>query len=73
MINKLNQRALRTALNNQTSNFHTLLSESSDICNHHRNIPTVMIEAFKIQNNLAPPIMETMFELKTISYNLRNP
>ena len=32
-----------------------------------------MTDVYKIQNNLAPPIMETMFERKTIPYNLRIP
>ena len=49
------------------------LVQSSDICNDQRNIPTLMTEAYKIQNNLAHPIMETMLERKTIPYNLRNP
>ena len=38
MINKLNGRALRIVLNDQTSNFETLLIESSGVYNHHRNI-----------------------------------
>lgn len=31
-----------------------------------------MAETYKIQNNLATPIMETMFERKTIPYSFRN-
>ena len=54
-------------LNNQTSNFETLLAESSDICSHHKNIQTLMTEAYKIQNNLAPPIIGTMLEIKSYS------
>ena len=44
MIDKLHERALRIVLNNQTINFETLLAESSDICNHHRNIQKLMTE-----------------------------
>ena len=45
----------------QTSKFETLFVEDSDICNNHRNIQTlIMTEAYKIQNNLAPLIMETI-------------
>ena len=32
-----------------------------------------MAEAYKIQNNFAPPIMETMLERKAIPYDLKNP
>ena len=31
-----------------------------------------MTDVYKIQNKLAPLIMETMLERKTIPYNLRN-
>ena len=31
-----------------------------------------MIEMFKIKNELAPPIMDSMFERRNESYNLRN-
>ena len=31
-----------------------------------------MIEMFKITNELAPPIMDSMFERRNESYNLRN-
>ena len=56
MINKLHERFLGLLLNDQTSNFKTLLAESSNICNHHRNIQKLMTEAHEIQNNLAAPI-----------------
>ena len=61
-INNLNERALRILLNDQTSNHETLLLESSDICNNHRNIQTLMTETYKMPNNISPPIMETMLE-----------
>ena len=68
----IDKRALRIALNDQTGDFKTLLAESSNIFNHHKNIKTLMTDVYKIQNKLAPLIMETMLERKTIPYNLRN-
>ena len=68
----IDKRALRIALNDQTGHFKTLLAESSNIFNHHKNIQTLMTDVYKIQNKLAPLIMETMLERKTIPYNLRN-
>ena len=40
MIYKLHERNLRIVLNDQTSNFETLLVESSDICNHQEIFQT---------------------------------
>lgn len=73
MISKLYKRALRIVLNDQTSDFEPLLTENSIISKHHWNIQTLTKEAYKIQNNIAPPIMETILERETIPYNLWNP
>ena len=72
MINKIHERALRLILNGHTSNFDTLLQNNNDTGNHHRNIQTLMIEIYKIKNNLNPPIMGFMFERKNNTYNFRN-
>ena len=73
MINTLYERGLPLVLNDQNSNFKTWLAESSDICNHPKNIHILIYDwANKIQNNLAPPIMEIMLEKKkTIPYDLK--
>ena len=62
MINQLYKKALRIVLIDQTSNFETLLVENSDIetFNHNRNFQTLVTEAYKTQNNLAPLVMETV-------------
>ena len=68
MINTLYERGLPLVLNDQNSNFKTWLAESSDICNHPKNIHILIYDwANKIQNNLAPPIMEIMLEKKNYS------
>ena len=72
LINKVHERALRIILGDDTSDFETLLENNNDICNHHRNIQVLMIEMFKIKNELAPPIMDSMFQRRNESYNLRN-
>ena len=72
MINKIHERALRLILNDHTSDFDTLLQNNNDTCNHHRNIQTLMIEIYKMKNNLNPPIMDNMFERRNNTYNLRN-
>ena len=56
MINKVHEWALRLILNDHTSDFDILLL-NNDTCNHHRNIKTLMVEIYKIRNNLNPPII----------------
>ena len=71
MINKIRMRALRLTLNDHTSDFDALL-QNNNTCYHHRNIQTLMVEIYKINNNLNPPIMDFMFESRNNTYNLRN-
>ena len=72
MINKIHERALRIVLNDHISDFETMLRKMNDITIHHRNIQTLMIELFKIKYDLAPPIMDSMLNRRTICYNFRN-
>ena len=70
--NNLHDRSLRIVLNDYSSNFHELLENNNDICNHHRNIQTLLIEVFKMKNELAPPIMESKLNRRVNTYKLRN-
>ena len=54
------------------SDFETMLLNMNDITIHHRNIQTLMIELFKIKYDLAPPIMDSILNRRTICYNFRN-
>ena len=72
MINKLHERSLRIILNDYSSDFNILLKNNNDICNHHRNIQALLIEVFKMKNELAPPIMESILNKRFNTYNLRN-
>ena len=69
MINKIHERALRLILNDDLSDFDTLLQNNNDNCNHHRNIQTLMVKIYKIKNNLNPPIMDFMFERRNNNKN----
>ena len=72
MINKLHERSLRIILNDYSSDLKILLENNNDICNHHRNIQALLIEVFKMKNELAPPIMESILNERLNTYNLRN-
>ena len=72
MINKIHERALRIVLNDYFSDFETMLLNMNDITIHHRNIQTLIIELFKIKYELAPPIMDSLLNRRTICSNFRN-
>ena len=72
MINRVHQRALRVILGDDLSDFESLLQNNRGICNHHKNIQSLMIEMFKVKYKLAPPIMDSLFERRSEHYNLRN-
>ena len=71
MINKVHERALRVLLNDHESDFEKLLHINNDVCNHHRNIQTLLMEIFKIKKGFAPPIMEVILATLEIFKNLR--
>ena len=72
MINKLHERALRLVLNHHVSDFEALLRKRNDISCHYSNIQILMIELYKIKNELAPPIMDSVLNRRNITYNFRN-
>ena len=72
MINRVHQRALRVILGDDLSDFESLLQNNRDVRSHHKIILSLMIEMFKIKNESAPPIMDSMFERRNEPYNLRN-
>ena len=71
-IKRVHERALRVILGDDLSEFESLLQNNREIRSHHKNIQSLMIEIFKIKNELAPPIMDSMFERRNEPYNFRN-
>ena len=59
MINKLHERSIRIIWNELLEK-NELSENNNDICNRHRNIQTLLIEVFKMKNELAPPIIESV-------------
>ena len=70
MINKVHEGALTVVLNDDTSDFKTLLQNKNDGCNY-RNTQTLLIQIFNSKNVLAPPIMESVLKRGITTYNLR--
>ena len=49
-----------------------MLENNNDTGNHHRNIHALLIEVFKMKNELAPPIVESILNKRFSTYKLRN-
>ena len=58
--------------NDKNSSFLELLEKDKTLTIHHRNIHTLAIELYKIKNNMAPPIRNTIFLMRENNHNLRS-
>ena len=56
----------------QDANFEDLLLKDNSWNVHESNILTLLIEIYKSINNLSPPIMKGIFDLKNIRHDLRS-
>ena len=61
-INKLHERALRLAYDNDSSSFNELLDLDNSMTAHHRNLQKLATEMYKINNNLSPVPMQEIFK-----------
>ena len=59
-------------INDHECDYKTLLQINNNVCNHHRNIQTLLIKIFKIKKGLAPPIMESILKGRNNTCNVRN-
>ncbi len=71
-IEKIQQRALRFMFNDKKSSYSSLLETCGYNTLFIRRIKTIATQVFKSLYNLNPTFMNQMFEVKSISYDLRN-
>ena len=71
-INRIHELSLRLVYSDKTSTFQELLDKDKSVSVHHKNIQVFATEIYKAVNSLAPTIMNTIFEIKDIEYNLRD-
>ena len=70
-INAIHERSLRITFKDRTSTFEELLKKDNSVSIHQRNLQVLATELYKIKNNMAPEILNDVFQLRTSSYNLR--
>ena len=71
-INRIHERFLTLVYSVKTSTFQELLDKDISVSVHHKNIQVLAGEIYKTVNGLAPTIMNSIFEIKDIEYNLRD-
>ena len=72
LINKVQERALRIAYNDQLTDFKSLLSNQTEITIRKGNLQALMTEIYKITNHIATPIMPSLFETRANTHNTRH-
>ena len=60
-INRLHERALQIVYNGYESSFEQLLVKDSSFCIYHQNIHRLMIEIFKVLNNMTDNVYNDLF------------
>ena len=71
-INQLHERALLILYKDYTGSFEDLLERDNSVTIHHRNIQSLAIELFKVNQNLSNSVLCNIFQTRSISYNLRS-
>ena len=72
-INHLHERSLKISYNDyESSSFQELLELDNSVSIHHRNIPLLANELFKVKNGLSNQIMSELFDLRIIECKLRS-
>ena len=72
LINKVHERGLRLTYRDETKDFQETLREQNEITIHQRNLQVSMTEVYKIVNGIAPPIMNSLFQFRCNTSDIRN-
>ena len=70
-INSIHERALRITYNDRTSTFEELLNKDNSVSIHHRNLQVLVTQLYQVKCNMAPEILNEVFQNRALSYNLR--
>ena len=71
-INRLHERALRIIYKNYNGTFQDLLKLDNGFTVQERNLPKLVIEMYKIKNQLSLTLVQGLFSKHVDSYCLRN-
>ena len=69
-INKIHERGLRLVYQSKNLSFSELLEPDNAVTIHQRNLQVLVIEIFKVRNNLSPEIMKQVFDFQEGYYKV---
>ena len=72
LINKVHGRGLRLTYRDETKDSQQILREQNKITIHQRNLQVLMTEVYKIVNSITPLIMNSLFQFRYNTNNIRN-
>ena len=72
LINKVHERSLKLIYRDETKDFQQILTEQNKITIHQRNLQVLMTEVYKVVNSITPPIMNSLFQFRYNTNNIRN-
>ena len=71
-MNNAHERALRIVYDDHNSSCSELLMTKNERTIHQLNISVFMKEIFMFENNLSHPLIDDMFQVSKINYNIRH-
>ena len=70
-INHLHERVLGIVYKDYISSFEDLLNRNKSVAIPHRNIQSLVIELFKVKQNFSNSMLFSIFQTRSITYNVR--
>ena len=71
-LSNVHERALRIVHDDHISSYSELLKTNNERTIHQQNINVLMKEIYKFENDLSPPLIDDMFQVRKINYDLRH-
>ena len=72
LLNNVHERALRVVHDDHNSFYYELLKTKNERTIHQQSINFLMKEIYKFENDLSPPLIDDMFQVCKINYDLRH-
>ena len=72
LVNNVHERGLKIVHDDHNSSYSELLKTKNEHTIHRQNINVLMKEIYKFENDLCPPLIDDMFQVCKINYDLRH-
>ena len=72
LVNSVHERALRIVSDDHNSSYSELVMTKKEHTIHQQNIDVLMKDIYKFENSLSPPLIDYMFQVRKVNYNLRH-